>query len=109
MDNGLGVIPYFALAAGFLTGKYRSEADLDGSQRGGMVKPKLDDRGMKILDALDDIAAGLSATPAQVALAWLITRPGVTAPIVSATSLEQWADIREVCTSEFEWRGFKAP
>ena len=92
-DNGLGVIPYFSLAAGFLTGKYRSKADLEGSQRGGMVKSKLDDRGMRILDALDQVADDLSATPAQVALAWLIARPSITAPIVSATSLEQWADI----------------
>jgi aryl-alcohol dehydrogenase-like predicted oxidoreductase len=93
IDNGLGVIPYFSLAAGFLTGKYRSKADLEGSQRGGMVKSKLDDRGMKILDALDHVAGDLSATPTQVALAWLIARPSITAPIVSATSLEQWADI----------------
>ena len=95
VDNGLGVIPYFALAAGFLTGKYRSKADLEGSQRGGMVKGKLDDRGMNILDALDQVAGDLGATPAQVALAWLIARPSITAPIVSATSLEQWADIEK--------------
>lgn len=93
--NGLGVIPYFALAAGFLTGKYRSKADLADSQRGGMVKSKLDDRGMKILDALDQVAADLGATPAQVALAWLMARQSITAPIVSATSLEQWADIEK--------------
>ena len=92
-DNGLGVIPYFSLAAGFLTGKYRSKADLEGSQRGGMVKSKLDDRGMKILDALDQVARDQGVTPAQVALAWLIARPSITAPIVSATSLEQWSDI----------------
>ncbi|MBV1930544.1 MAG: aldo/keto reductase [Porticoccaceae bacterium] len=95
VDNGLGVIPYFALAAGFLTGKYRSKADLEGSQRGGMVKGKLDDRGMNILDALDQVAGDLGATPTQVALAWLIARPSVSAPIVSATSLEQWADIEK--------------
>lgn len=95
VDNGLGVIPYFALAAGFLTGKYRSEADLEGSQRGGMVKGKLDDRGMNILDALDQVGDDLGATPTQVALAWLMARPSVSAPIVSATSLEQWADIEK--------------
>lgn len=95
VDNGLGVIPYFALAAGFLTGKYRSKADLEGSQRGGMVKGKLDDRGMNILDALDQVADNLGATPTQVALAWLMARPSVSAPIVSATSLEQWADIEK--------------
>ncbi len=94
-DNGLGVIPYFALAAGFLTGKYRSKADLEGSQRGGMVKAKLDGRGMKVLDALDQVANDTNATPAQVALAWLMAQPSVTAPIVSATSLEQWADIEK--------------
>jgi len=95
VDNGVGVIPYFALAAGFLTGKYRSKDDLAGSQRGGMVKSKLDDRGMRILDALAQVAGELDATPAQVAIAWLIAQPSVTAPIASATSLEQWAEIEK--------------
>ncbi len=95
VDKKLGVIPYFALAAGFLTGKYRRKTDLEASQRGAMVKNKLDDRGMNILNALDQVASDLGATPTQIALAWLIARPSVTAPIVSATSLAQWTDIEK--------------
>lgn len=91
--EGLGVINYYALAAGFLTGKYRSEADLGKSPRGGGVKRYLNQRGLGVLRALDDAAARHKATPAQVALAWLIARPSVTAPIASATSLEQLQDI----------------
>ncbi len=90
-EHGLGVIPYFALAAGFLTGKYRNEADLAKSPRGQGVKKYLDARGHRVLGALDTVAAGIGATPAQVALAWLIGR--VTAPIASATSVAQWQDI----------------
>ena len=92
-EQGLGVIPYWSLAAGFLTGKYRSEADLGKSPRGGGVKKYLEGRGPKVLAALDTVAAGAGATLAQVALAWLIARPSVTAPIASATSVEQWHDI----------------
>jgi aryl-alcohol dehydrogenase-like predicted oxidoreductase len=91
--EGLGVINYYALAAGFLTGKYRSEADLRKSRRGGGVKQYLDERGLGVLKALDDVSARHKATPAQVAIAWLIARPSVTAPIASATSLEQLQDI----------------
>ena len=90
--HGLGVIPYFSLAAGFLTGKYRSEADLGKSPRGQGVKKYLDARGLRVLAALDKVAASAGATPAQVALAWLIARPTVTAPIASATSVRQWED-----------------
>ncbi|MEJ0019266.1 MAG: aldo/keto reductase [Acetobacteraceae bacterium] len=89
----IGVINYYALAAGFLTGKYRSEADLGKSPRGGGVKKYLNDRGLGVLKALDDVAARHKATPAQVALAWLIARPGITAPIASARSPEQLQDI----------------
>jgi aryl-alcohol dehydrogenase-like predicted oxidoreductase len=89
----IGVINYYALAAGFLTGKYRSEADLGKSPRGGGVKKYLNERGLAVLKALDEVAAKHKATPAQVALAWLIARPGVTAPIASATSVEQLQDI----------------
>lgn len=89
LGNNLGVLNYYSLASGFLTGKYRSEADLGKSQRGGGVAKYLDERGFKILDALDKIAAELNSTPATVALAWLINRPSVTAPIVSATSISQ--------------------
>jgi aryl-alcohol dehydrogenase-like predicted oxidoreductase len=89
--HGLGVIPYFGLASGFLTGKYRSKADLKQSQRGEDVEAYLCARGFKVLDALDAIAERRDATPAQVALAWLMTK--VTAPIASATSLKQLGDL----------------
>jgi aryl-alcohol dehydrogenase-like predicted oxidoreductase len=85
----IGVITYFSLAKGFLSGKYRSEADLGQSARGGGVKAYLNARGFRILAALDAIAAKRGAKPAEVALAWLIAKPGVTAPIASATSLAQ--------------------
>ncbi|MBL0912401.1 MAG: aldo/keto reductase [Bacteroidia bacterium] len=88
-ENDLGVIGYYALASGFLSGKYRTESDLSQSARGGGVKKYLDARGMRILDALDRTAAETGSTPATVALAWLIQRPSVTAPIVSATSTDQ--------------------
>ncbi len=84
----VGVIPYFGLAAGFLTGKYRSQADLVGA-RAGSVGQYLDARGERVLAALDAVAAAHATTPAEVALAWLAARPAVTAPIASATSLEQ--------------------
>lgn len=93
LEKGLGVIPYFALAMGFLTGKYRSEADLDKSPRGGRMKDWLTDRNMALLDTMQEIAARHEATMAQIALAWLIERPSVTAPIASATNLDQLNDI----------------
>lgn len=89
----IGVICYYGLASGFLTGKYRSEADLAKSPRGRGVKRYLDARGDRILAALDAVAQELAATPAQVALAWLMAQPGVTAPIASATSTTQLAEI----------------
>jgi aryl-alcohol dehydrogenase-like predicted oxidoreductase len=91
--EGLGVIPYFSLGAGFLTGKYRSEADLGQSARAPRVKGYLNERGYRILQALDEVAASHQTTPAHVALAWLLTRPAVTAPIASATSLKQLDDL----------------
>jgi aryl-alcohol dehydrogenase-like predicted oxidoreductase len=91
--NGLGVIPYFPLASGFLTGKYRSEADLAASKRGPFVKKYLNDRGFRILRALHEVAQELRSTPATISLAWLMARPGITAPIASATSLEQLNDL----------------
>jgi len=91
--ENIGVITYFSLAAGFLTGKYRSEADFGKSARGPGMKKFLNPRGMKIVDALDTVAAPRHATPAQVALAWLMARPGVTAPIASATHPDQLRDI----------------
>jgi aryl-alcohol dehydrogenase-like predicted oxidoreductase len=89
LKEQIGVISYYSLASGFLTGKYRSEADLSKSQRGGGIKKYLNERGFRILKALDEVAGEHKATPAQVALAWLIARPSVTAPIASATNLEQ--------------------
>ncbi len=89
----IGVITYYSLAAGFLTGKYRSDADYAKSARGPGMKKFLNDRGFRILDALDDVSARVGATPARVALAWLMARPGVTAAIASATSLEQFEEI----------------
>ena len=86
--ENVGVISYFSLASGFLTGKYRSAKDAEGSARGYRVKDMLNERGMKILAALDSVAKTLSATPAQVSLAWLLAK-GVTAPIASATSAKQ--------------------
>jgi aryl-alcohol dehydrogenase-like predicted oxidoreductase len=92
-ENGLGVICYYSLASGFLTGKYRSEADFGRSVRGQRMAKYLNERGRRILAALDEVAAQHRATPAQVALAWLIARPGLTAPIASATSVEQVDDL----------------
>ncbi|XSG76399.1 aldo/keto reductase [Herpetosiphon llansteffanensis] len=89
----LGVIPYSTLASGFLTGKYRSEADLSQSARGSGVRKYLNERGWAILKALDEVAAELQATPGQVALAWQIARPSITAPIASATNLDQVNDL----------------
>ena len=85
----IGVITYFSLARGFLSGKYRSAADLGKSPRGGSIGKYLDARGKRILAALDAVSARHGAKPAEVALAWIIARPGVTAPISSATTIEQ--------------------
>jgi aryl-alcohol dehydrogenase-like predicted oxidoreductase len=87
--NGLGVINFYALASGFLTGKYRSQADLAQSPRGQGVAKYLNPHGLRVLAALDEQAGRLGATPAQVALAWQIARPSITAPIASATSMRQ--------------------
>lgn len=94
-EHGLGVIGYYALASGFLSGKYRSESDAAKSSARGaqVVKQYLNPRGKRILGALDDVACRHAATVAQVALAWLIARPGITAPIVSATSLAQLREL----------------
>lgn len=93
VENQLGVINYYALASGFLSGKYRSEADLNKSQRGAGIKGYLNDRGFKILKALDQVAEQYNANPASIALAWLIARPSVTAPIASVTNLLQLQDL----------------
>lgn len=88
-ENGLGVINYYSLASGFLTGKYRSEADLGKSARGQGVKKYLDDRGFGILKALDEVSVKYGVKPAAVAIAWLQARPSITAPIASATNETQ--------------------
>jgi len=89
----IGVIGYYSLASGFLTGKYRSRADMEGRPRGSRVEKYLNDYGFGVLKALDDVAARYNAKPGQIALAWLIARPSVTAPIASATNLEQLAEL----------------
>ncbi|HYD52315.1 MAG TPA: aldo/keto reductase [Gemmatimonadaceae bacterium] len=93
LREGLGVITYYGLASGFLSGKYRSRGDLSRSPRGERVARYLDARGMRILDALDAVAARHEARPAEIALAWLMQREGVTAPVASATSVEQLASL----------------
>lgn len=95
LDYGLGVVVYYSLASGFLTGKYRSENDLNKSQRGGGVKKFLNERGFKILTALDQVAGKHRVEPASVALAWLIHHPSITAPIASVTDLKQLKSFTE--------------
>ena len=89
LENNISVITYYSLASGFLTGKYRSEADFTKSQRGGGMKKYLNPRGFSILHALDEVVNRYKSTPATVSLAWLIAQPSVAAPIASATSLQQ--------------------
>ena len=93
MDSKTNTTSFFA--AGFLTGKYRSEADLSKSARGGGVKKYLNEKGFAVLAALDAIAKEHSSTPGKVALAWLMARPSITAPIASATSVEQVKDLAD--------------
>lgn len=92
-EKNISVINYYSLASGFLTGKYRSENDLNKSARGGDVKKYLTERGLKILDALDKVSAEYNTTPASVAIAWLLTRETIAAPIASATKIEQLNDL----------------
>jgi aryl-alcohol dehydrogenase-like predicted oxidoreductase len=93
-SHGIGVTSYFSLARGFLTGKYRSEADFAKSAaRGGSMAAYLSDRGRRVLAALDTVAAEVRASPAQVAIAWLVARPGLTAAVASATSVGQLSDL----------------
>jgi aryl-alcohol dehydrogenase-like predicted oxidoreductase len=95
VKEDIGVITYFSLASGFLTGKYRSEADLSKSSRGQFVKKYLNDRGNRILDALDQVAHEQNKKHGQIAIAWLLTRPSITAPIASATSDDQLLQLTE--------------
>jgi aryl-alcohol dehydrogenase-like predicted oxidoreductase len=93
LKEGLGVINYFPLAGGFLSGKYRSESDAAGKARARNVTKYLNERGFKILAALDQVAKKYNSTPAGISLAWLLARPSITAPIVSATNLDQLKDL----------------
>lgn len=100
LEQGVGVIPWYSLACGFLTGKYRSEDDLSKSPRGKTVKRYLTERGFRILDALDQVSKQHNSTPARVAIAWLIARPSITAPISSATSMDQLQELIAATTLE---------
>jgi aryl-alcohol dehydrogenase-like predicted oxidoreductase len=102
LQEKLGVIPYYSLASGFLTGKYRSQDDLKKSARGQTVKKYLNDRGFRILQALDQVAERYQSKPAQVALAWLMARPTITAPIASATSMEQINELAQATKLELD-------
>jgi aryl-alcohol dehydrogenase-like predicted oxidoreductase len=93
VEHQVGVISYFSLASGFLTGKYRSEDDLSKSTRGGAVKKYMDERGFQILNVLDQLAEEYNTTQASIALAWVMARPSITAPIASATNLTQLDDL----------------
>jgi aryl-alcohol dehydrogenase-like predicted oxidoreductase len=93
LKEGIGVIPYYSLASGFLSGKYRSEADVGTKQRGAGVKKYINPKGMAVLKALDDAAKKHNSNPTQITLAWLMQRKAITAPIVSATSLQQLKDL----------------
>ncbi|WP_343305378.1 aldo/keto reductase [Chitinophaga niabensis] len=89
-EHNIGVIPYFALASGFLTGKYRSEKDLEGSSRTKYVARYLNEKGFKILKALDEVAAQYNSKPGTIAIAWVMAQPGITAPIASASNMAQF-------------------
>jgi aryl-alcohol dehydrogenase-like predicted oxidoreductase len=99
-EKGLGVISYFSLASGFLTGKYGSKTDLSKSARGKFVEKYINERGFRIVRALKKVAQQQKLTPAQVALAWLISQPTITAPIASATNLDQLNELIEAATIE---------
>ncbi|WP_308198972.1 aldo/keto reductase [Chitinophaga sedimenti] len=107
LQYGLGVIPYYSLASGFLTGKYRTAADLNKSVRGQGLKKYLDDRGLLILEALDTVAAQYNATQAQIALAWLNAQPSIAAPIASATSVQQLEDLAGFASIRLEDRDLR--
>lgn len=101
--RNVGVINFYALAAGFLTGKYRSEADASKSARGAKTTSLyLNPRGLRILDALEQVAAQHHAQPSEVAIAWLLRQPGIAAPIASATSLEQLQSLVNAATLQLD-------
>jgi aryl-alcohol dehydrogenase-like predicted oxidoreductase len=100
LDRNIGSLPFYGLASGFLTGKYRSEADKGKSVRGGRMDAYMNARGFCVLDALEEVAGETGATKAQVALAWVAAQPGITAPIASATSRKQLDELLSVLTLE---------
>jgi aryl-alcohol dehydrogenase-like predicted oxidoreductase len=106
IDEHLAVIPYYVLAGGFLTGKYRSMADIEGKPRDFYVKKYATPRCFDILKALDAVALRFNATPAQISIAWALAQPGITAPIVSATSLEQWNEIAKSIEIKLDTEAF---
>jgi aryl-alcohol dehydrogenase-like predicted oxidoreductase len=89
----LGVLTYYSLASGFLTGKFRSEKESRASSRSGTLQKYFTERGTRVLNALDEVAKRYQANPTQIALAWLLTRPNIAAPIASATRIEQLQDL----------------
>ena len=93
LKEGIGVFSFYALAAGFLSGKYRKNEDVEKSSRPGTIKRYFNDRGLKILAALDEASRRTGAPPSRVAIAWIMARPGITAPIASATSLAQLQEL----------------
>jgi len=107
-ERNIGVITYYSLASGFLTGKYRSENDLSKSNRGQGVKKYLNPRGYKILAALDKVAATYNTTPAAIALAWVIARPGITAPIASATTVQQLQELTNAANIQLDSEAISA-
>ncbi|HEX2942550.1 MAG TPA: aldo/keto reductase [Rhodopila sp.] len=102
LKEKIGVIGYYSLASGFLTGKYRSRADMEGRTRGSRVEKYLNDSGFRVLQALDEVGHRYEAKPGQIAIAWLIARPSVTAPIASATNLTQLAELVEAAEIDLD-------
>jgi aryl-alcohol dehydrogenase-like predicted oxidoreductase len=100
VTENIGVLPYYGLASGFLTGKYRTPDDLGASVRGGGIRDLLEGRGKAVLKAMDAVVSDTGASHAQVALAWLLAQPGITAPIASATSVRQIEDLLPAMTLE---------
>ena len=100
VTENIGVLPYYGLASGFLTGKYRTPDDLGASVRGGGMRDLLEGRGKAVLEAMDTVVSDTGASHAQVALAWLLAQPGITAPIASATSARQIEDLLPAMTLE---------
>ena len=105
--ENLSVLTYFSLASGFLTGKYRAEKDLRKSQRGQRVRQYLNERGFRILEALDSVASRYRTSPAQISLAWISARPGITAPIASATNLDQLNELIQAANLELDAEAMK--